>query len=111
MTLYVSNDNAIVVKDLYDPWATAGAGEYIASGTASAQLKDTAGANIGGAITLSYYSSRGGVAGHWWVGVIEEDHAALVVGNYVDVAVTITASTDRVYAATQRHRVERRTRT
>ena len=106
--IFINNDNLIILKDLYDPFATAGAGEYISTGTVTAQLKDTAGTNIGGAITMAYYAARGGVAGHYWIGIIEED-AALVLGDDVDVDVTATASTDRVGRWLQRHRVVRRT--
>ena len=113
--LYLGNDNAIVVEDLKDPWASSGAGEWIITAlSATGQLKDATGelgegANIGSAITLTYYAQRDGVTGHFWVGVVEEDHAALVAGNAVDVQVTITASSDRVYKTTQRHSVVRRT--
>jgi hypothetical protein len=108
MAILYLNDNLIEIKDMYDPWATAGAGEYITTGTVSAQIKDTAGTNVGSAITMTYYAARGGVSGHWWVGIIEED-AALTVGTDYDVTVTATASTDRVGSWTQRHRVVTRT--
>lgn len=114
MPIYLGSDNAIVIKDLYDKWANSGVGEYISSGTVTAQLKDTAGAtpgsgtNIGSAITLSYYAARAGVSGHWWVGVIEED-AALSADTEVDVVITATASSDRVFAVTKREPVIRRT--
>lgn len=104
MTIYYQNDNLVVIKDMYDPWASSGAGEYISSGTVTAQIKDTAGTNVGSAITMSYYSQRGGVTGHWWVGVIEED-VALTVDTDYDVVVSAAASSDRVGKWTQRHRV------
>lgn len=113
MPIYLGNDCAIVIKDLYDAWASSGAGAYITSGTVTAQIKDTTGAtpgsgtNIGSAITLSYYSSRAGVSGNWWVGVIEED-AALSADTEVDVVVTATASSDRVFVVTKREPVIRR---
>lgn len=107
MILY-QNDNLIIIENLYDPWATAGAGEYITTGTVTAQIKDTAGVNIGSAITMAYYSARGGVGGHYWIGVIEED-AALTLNAEVDIDVTATASTDRVGRWLQRHKIVRRT--
>ena len=113
MPIYLGSDNAIVIKDLYDPWESSGTGAYITSGTVSAQIKDTTGAtpgsgtNIGSAITLSYYAARAGVAGNYWVGVIEED-PALSADTEVDVVVTATASSDRVFVVTKREPVIRR---
>lgn len=104
MTIAYLNDNLVVLKDLYDPWASAGAGEYITTGTVTAQLKDTSDVNVGGAITMNYYAARGGITGHWWVGIIEED-ATLTLGADYDVVVTATASGDRIGSWRQRHRV------
>ena len=108
MAIYYQNDCAVEIEDLFDERANSGAGEYISSGTVTAQLVDIDGANIGAAITMSYSTLKNGVSGHWWTGIIEED-VAVTLGQAVDVVVTAIASSDRVYKATQRHQVVRRT--
>lgn len=97
---YLNNDCAIVVTDVYDPWASTGAGEYIStasSATAQVYEMDRT-TTVGGSITLTYYTFRAGDAGHWWVGVLEEDHAAITSENtQYSCKVNITASSDRVF--------------
>lgn len=110
MPILLGSDNAVILEDLHDDWASSGAGEYISTGTVTAQLREPdgptigTGTTIGSPITMTYYTSRNGVAGHWWVGVIEED-VAVVIGLDVDVVVTATASSDRVRVFKERHRV------
>ena len=108
MPIFYLNDNKIQIKDLYDAQASAGAGEYLTTGTATATIKDTAGATVVSGITLTYYAAQGGVAGHYWIGIIEED-AALTVGADYDVVVDFTGSTDRKAQWTKRERVMLRT--
>lgn len=113
MPIYLGNDVNVELSDLYDEYANSGTGEYISSATVTAQIKDTtgatpgSGANIGSAIPMTYYAARGGVAGHFWVGTIEED-TALSADTEVDVVVTVNASSDRVLVITKREPVIRR---
>lgn len=99
-TAYLDNDCAIVVRDVYDPWASSGAGEYIttaSSATGQVYATDRT-TTVGGSISLSYYSARAGVAGHFWVGVLEEDHTAIATEGAYTLKVSITASSDRVFS-------------
>lgn len=100
-TAYLSNDSAIVVEGLHDPWASSGAGADITTASsATAQVYETdRTTTVGGSITLTNYTSRDGVTGNWWVGVLEEDHAAIVAEGAYTVKVDITASSDRVFSA------------
>ena len=52
---------------------------------------------MGGVITLTNYSARNGVAGNYWVGVLEEDHAAIAAEGSYTLKVLIVASSDRVF--------------
>lgn len=110
MAIYKGSDCYIRIVGLRDKAADSGAGEYITSGTVTAQLKDPDGTeigngtNIGSAITMSYLAAWGGVTEHTWYGVIEED-VDIDLGQMVDVVVTATASTDRVRVFKRRERV------
>ena len=96
---YLDNDNAIVVYDLRDVWASSGTGEDITSASsATAQVYATdRTTTVGGSITLTYYAARNGVAGTYWVGILEEDHAAIAAEGAYTLKVSITASSDRVF--------------
>lgn len=87
--IYVANDNLLTVDLLRDERDAAGV--YITTGTVSAQIKDMAGANVGGAITLSYVAASNGK----WQGVIEDDVAIVANTRYV-LHLDIAASSDRV---------------
>lgn len=97
---YLNNDNAIEVTDLYDPRAASGVGEYIttaSSATAQVYEMDRT-TTVGGSITLTYSALKANVEGHWWYGVLEEDHAAITSENtQYSCKVNITASSDRVF--------------
>lgn len=102
MPIFALNDNAIVLQDLYDPWALSGAGDFIVSGTVTAQIYELDGVTpIGAAISLTYFAQRAGVTGHWWMGGIEED-VALTVGDEVLIDVQADAGTDRIYRLPRR---------
>lgn len=50
MQIYIGNDNALVVDGLKDIVADV----YVNAATVTAQVKTTAGANVGGALALAY---------------------------------------------------------
>jgi len=74
MEIYIGNDSLIVVDELKNVATDA----FLNSATVSAQLKTTAGVNVGSAITLSYVAASDGK----YRGTLEEDAAVVSTQDY-----------------------------
>jgi len=91
MTLYINNDNLLILDGLKD--ATPGVDAYVNNATVSAELKDPDGSTVSGAgsIAMSYVTGSDGK----YFGVIEDD-VPLVEGASYTATIDVDAGSDKI---------------